>query len=513
VATNALMQVAERPAGGEWVADCVAIFEEQLDFIHRSLRRQGVRACDAEDLMQEVFIAVWRAWDRFDRSRPVRPWLWGIAFRVARNHLRRSWREVPSVDLEVVDDALPGEERLAAAQARALVLRVLALLPEKYRAPLVLHELDGMTLPSVAQLLSMPLPTAYTRLRRARLAFARLVEQQQGEAGQRCAGGLTPPVLLALERDGPAVPLPARQRLVARARGLTLSAPPPAPAAPWLHPAVGGLALVAAITCALALVLPRTSAGRFPAASRPETSRPRPALPVTAPSGPPPRMKIAAVERDEALSGYWAFDGLRSLTHDLSGNGSHCRLRGRSAAAAFTQGRHGGALDLAGKGWLECPQMPTSTVRPAPLTVAAWVKLHSLQPHNVALATRQIGKHHEDYFFIGFKGDQLRVGGNTWQTVVVQPTALPVERWFHVAFTHGDNLLRLYVNGREVAQARTVHADRGLVTSGLTIGAGQFSPSAYKVRQKLDGVVDELRLYERALLPSEIAALAKTPAE
>src|SRR5687767_12863528 len=181
MATSALMHIEERPAPPAWVADCVAIFEEHLDFIHRNLRRQGVRDSDVEDLMQEVFIALWQGWERFDRSRPVRPWLWGITFRVARNHLRRRWREVPSVHLEVEDQGAPGEDRLEAAQARALVLRVLALLPEKYRAPLILHELDGMTLPGVAQLLSMPLPTAYTRLRRARLAFARLVEQQQGD--------------------------------------------------------------------------------------------------------------------------------------------------------------------------------------------------------------------------------------------------------------------------------------------------------------------------------------------
>ena len=52
------------------------------------------------------------------------------------------------------------------------------------------------------------------------------------------------------------------------------------------------------------------------------------------------------------------------------------------------------------------------------------------------------------------------------------------------------------------------HVDRGPVTSKLTIGAGQFSPSPHQVRQKLDGAVDEVRIYGRALPAAQIAALA-----
>src|SRR4029453_686540 len=135
------------------VEDCVGVFAENFDFVRRVLRRQGVGEAGGDDLWKEVFIAMGRGWSGYGRERPVRPWLWGIAFRVARNYLRRRWREVPDAEIDVEDEAEPGEARLAAAQARALVLRALARLPEKYRTPLVLHELDEIPANDVATML------------------------------------------------------------------------------------------------------------------------------------------------------------------------------------------------------------------------------------------------------------------------------------------------------------------------------------------------------------------------
>ena len=167
---------------------CAGAFVAELGFVSRTLRRQGVTAHDAEDLAQDVFLVVCRRWADYDTSRPLRPWLAGIALRVAQDHLRRRWREVPTGYLEAEDGASPMEEHLAATRARARALRALASLPEKYRTPLVMHDLDDVSVQELAQALAIPAATAYTRLRRARSALAHAVLPGAAAVGPRRFG-------------------------------------------------------------------------------------------------------------------------------------------------------------------------------------------------------------------------------------------------------------------------------------------------------------------------------------
>jgi RNA polymerase sigma-70 factor (ECF subfamily) len=487
------------------VAGCVPAFEEQFDFIHRSLRRQGVSSADVDDLMQEVFIAMWRGWAQFDQTRPLRAWLWGIAFRVARNHLRRRWREVSRNDIDIADDAAPGEANLLAAQARALVLRALARLPEKYRTPLVLHELDGISVNQLAAQLSMPLATAYTRVRRARLAFAQAIgELERAEPGQGLAQ-VAPGELMAFERNAPAAPARARALLMERVRTLASSPPGPRPRARWPRPVALGFVAVAV----LGGILARRGPSGAPAepASRPAATG-SPAMP-----GPP----VSPATLAQGLLGYWTFDegpGQRTV-RDRSGNGRDCQLirTGGAQDLEWIEGKEGAALDLARQAWLECPQPTAATDRPAAMTVAAWIKVRSFPRVHAAIATRQIGSGFQDQFFLGLEGTRLRVNSHAWEGFMVEGPDLVADRWYHVAFTHDERgSTRLYLDGVEVGRAQGSHSDRGLVTSNLTIGAGQYSRNPRLVRQKLDGALDEVRIYGRALPAAEIVALSEVSA-
>src|SRR2546423_716670 len=161
---------------------------------------------------------MWRRRETFDAQRPLRPWLAGIAFRVARHHGRRRWREVHDESIDPEDSALQGEELIAAARLRALVLAALARLPARHREVLVLHEIDGLETREVATLLGLPMGTVYTRVRRARAAFAavlRAPRQAGGAAGRPSvaagdergprarAGGVLAPRRRAGKRPGP----------------------------------------------------------------------------------------------------------------------------------------------------------------------------------------------------------------------------------------------------------------------------------------------------------------------
>jgi RNA polymerase sigma-70 factor (ECF subfamily) len=171
-----LVSSTPQPAVPQPVADhpCLVAFQLEVDYIERSLRRLGVRRDDVEDMAHEVFLALYGAWRKYDPSRPLRPYLFGIAFRVAASHHRKTKRELPCALFDIDDGTRPDQE-LQAKQARALVLIALERIPLARRAVFVMHDIDEVGMRHVASTLSIPLFTAYSRLRKARKEFAAAV--------------------------------------------------------------------------------------------------------------------------------------------------------------------------------------------------------------------------------------------------------------------------------------------------------------------------------------------------
>ncbi len=148
-----------------------ALFEAEFDYVFHSLFRLGVRRPDLEDLTHEVFVAVHRALADYDPARPLRPWLFGFAFRVASDHRRRAHhrREAPDERAGEAPDARPlADEQLASEEARLLLLAGLDALPIERRAVVVMHDLDGCSAPEIAGAVGIPLNTVYSRLRLGR---------------------------------------------------------------------------------------------------------------------------------------------------------------------------------------------------------------------------------------------------------------------------------------------------------------------------------------------------------
>ncbi len=147
---------------------CLDAYQRELDYLMRTLQRLGTAKEDLEDLAHETFLALRASWQQYDPSRALRPYLFGIAFRVASSHRRRHWREVP-IEAEEQQDLAPiPDQALEASEARALVLSALQRIPMQRRVVLILHELDEVPIRDVAATLGIPLFTAYSRLRKAR---------------------------------------------------------------------------------------------------------------------------------------------------------------------------------------------------------------------------------------------------------------------------------------------------------------------------------------------------------
>lgn len=175
---------AVEPEADMAAPDFRAVYEAEFSYVYRSLRRLGVADRDLEDLAHDVFVAFYRGLPTFEPGRPVRPWLFGICFRVASDHRRRA-RHRFEIAADT-DDGRPRDfadggplpdEQMSRAQDRRLILSALAALDLDRRAVFVMHELDGFSMPEIAAALSAPLNTCYSRLRLAREDFASAVRR------------------------------------------------------------------------------------------------------------------------------------------------------------------------------------------------------------------------------------------------------------------------------------------------------------------------------------------------
>jgi RNA polymerase sigma-70 factor, ECF subfamily len=168
-------------------SDLPAIYRSEFSYVWKTLRRLGAPAPDLEDLVHDVFVVVHRHLGDYDRGRPLRPWLFGIALRVVSDFRRagRNLREVPGQTVEPVDASPSPHERVECKEARAVLLKALESLDLERRAVFVMHELDELPAPEIAAVLAIPLNTAYSRLRLARTDVAAWIARYRAGEGRR----------------------------------------------------------------------------------------------------------------------------------------------------------------------------------------------------------------------------------------------------------------------------------------------------------------------------------------
>ena len=155
------------------------IFRGEAGYVGVSLRRLGIRERDLEDLVHDVFVVVHRQLDQYDPTRPIRPWLFGIAMRVALGYRRRAGHQLEIVRSapDAVDGTPLPDEQLDAHKTREVVLRGLEEVPPDQRAVFVMHDIDGHAMPEIVHALEIPLNTGYSRLRAARAEFGAAVRR------------------------------------------------------------------------------------------------------------------------------------------------------------------------------------------------------------------------------------------------------------------------------------------------------------------------------------------------
>lgn len=154
------------------------IYERYRDMVEAAIRRviPNVSYADVEELTHDTFIALVKAAPKFDPTKRLKPWLYGIAVNNAARDRRRGWvhrnllarhrAESEAFGLHIVDST-PKQMEI-----RRDLIKAFRALPEGQHDVMVLHAIEGFTGEEIAGILNIKVKTVWTRLHRARKALS-----------------------------------------------------------------------------------------------------------------------------------------------------------------------------------------------------------------------------------------------------------------------------------------------------------------------------------------------------
>jgi RNA polymerase sigma-70 factor (ECF subfamily) len=167
-------------------AEIVGMYKDKL--YHLAYRMTGSRQ-EAEDVVQDAFLRVFRSLDRYDEHQKFSTWIYRIATNLCIDRLRKR-RSVYSLDAESADHEgldgyamLPGDERtpeseLILSETQRIVQEAIDTLPAKYKGVMVLRYLQDLSLQEISDVLGMPVTTIKTRVHRGREYLRKKLERK-----------------------------------------------------------------------------------------------------------------------------------------------------------------------------------------------------------------------------------------------------------------------------------------------------------------------------------------------
>lgn len=164
-------ELATRAAAGDREA-FGELVERHAPTARRLARTLTSDTADADDAVQDGLLAAWRAVDRYDPSRPFRPWLLRIVLNAARDLLRRRRvRRTEPLPPAFPSDAPDPERDAGRALLRERLAEALQTLPERRRLAVTLFDAEGYAHGEIAELLGVPEGTVRSDVFHARRAL------------------------------------------------------------------------------------------------------------------------------------------------------------------------------------------------------------------------------------------------------------------------------------------------------------------------------------------------------
>jgi len=162
-----------------------------------ALRMTRNRA-DAEDLMQETYTKAWRAFDSYQQGTNLRAWLFRILTNTYINKYNSQMRKPIETELDEVEElylfkrlgAFDQSQLSQSAEDQMLemftddeVKNAIEELPETFRIPLLMSDVEGFSYREIAEILDVPIGTVMSRLHRGRKAMQKMLYEYAKERG------------------------------------------------------------------------------------------------------------------------------------------------------------------------------------------------------------------------------------------------------------------------------------------------------------------------------------------
>ena len=170
----------------------VAYFNELLERYTQKVHNLAVRITrseeDAEEVIQDVFVTVYKKVDKFEGKSAFSSWLYRITVNTAFMKLRKR-RQTPAISLEDINPSI--KENWTGARSDSSDVNYLSSrheirhelqsaiekLPEEYKTIFILRDVDGLSNQEVGEVLSLSVPAVKSRLHRARLLLRKKLQK------------------------------------------------------------------------------------------------------------------------------------------------------------------------------------------------------------------------------------------------------------------------------------------------------------------------------------------------
>ena len=191
------------------MADQADFENDAMEFapqLYSAALRMTRNAADAEDVVQETFLKAYRAYHTFQAGTNLKAWLYRILTNTYINRYRKQVRRPNEVDFGEVEDlylykrmgsvesgraARSAEDQVLDSFVDADVKAAVEELPEHFRMPVLLADVEGFSYKEIAEILDVPIGTVMSRLHRGRKALQKALwafAEERGLTGEQVAG-------------------------------------------------------------------------------------------------------------------------------------------------------------------------------------------------------------------------------------------------------------------------------------------------------------------------------------
>lgn len=182
-------RLAKLAAGGDRnaFAELVDLYKDKIYHLaYRMLYNQQ----EAEDIVQETFLRVFKNLDRYDQNQKFSTWIFRIGTNLCIDRLRRR-KMTYSLDAQITDsegvngygmlsdDELGPEGKVVLSETQQQIRKAIDALPEKYKSIVILRYLHDLSLQEIGDILQMPVTTVKTRVHRGREFLRKRLEQEK----------------------------------------------------------------------------------------------------------------------------------------------------------------------------------------------------------------------------------------------------------------------------------------------------------------------------------------------